>query len=89
VANPATLIPSNDGGRRVDSPPLAGLRMTYAERLRWLEETMETLRRWQGLARLGPRSLAVPGQGTRAASPISDATAAFSRVSGRPGRGER
>lgn len=28
-----------------------GLRMTPAERLRWLEETMETLRRWQGRAR--------------------------------------
>jgi hypothetical protein len=28
-----------------------GLRLTPAQRLRWLEETMETLRRWQGLAR--------------------------------------
>ena len=28
----------------------AGLRLTPAERLRWLEETMETLRRWQGRA---------------------------------------
>ncbi len=27
-----------------------GLRMTYAERLRWLEETMEVFRRWQGRA---------------------------------------
>lgn len=36
-------------------PPLAGLRMTPAERLRWLEETMETLRRWQGRARGAPR----------------------------------
>jgi hypothetical protein len=32
-------------------PPLAGLRMSPAERLRWLEETMETLRRWRGRAR--------------------------------------
>jgi len=28
-----------------------GLRLTPAERLRWLEETMRTLRRWQGRAR--------------------------------------
>jgi hypothetical protein len=28
-----------------------GLRMTPAERLRWLEETVAALRRWQGLAR--------------------------------------
>jgi hypothetical protein len=28
-----------------------GLRLTPAERLRWLEETMTTLRRWQGRAR--------------------------------------
>jgi hypothetical protein len=28
-----------------------GLGMTPAERLRWLEDTMATLRRWQGLAR--------------------------------------
>jgi hypothetical protein len=27
------------------------LRLSYAERLRWLEETMETFRKWQGLAR--------------------------------------
>jgi len=33
-----------------------GLAMTPAERLRWLEETMATLRRWQGRARRpGPR----------------------------------
>ncbi len=34
-----------------------GLRMTYAQRLRWLEETMATLRRWEGRARIaaGPR----------------------------------
>jgi hypothetical protein len=30
-----------------------GLRMTPAERLRWLEETMATLRRWCGRARQG------------------------------------
>jgi len=28
-----------------------GLSMTPAERLRWLEETMDTLRRWLGRAR--------------------------------------
>ncbi len=28
-----------------------GLRLTPAQRLRWLEETMATLRRWQGRAR--------------------------------------
>jgi hypothetical protein len=28
-----------------------GLRLTPAERLRWLEETMDSLRRWRGLAR--------------------------------------
>jgi hypothetical protein len=32
---------------------LAGLRLTPAERLRWLEETLAALRRWQGLARGG------------------------------------
>ena len=31
-----------------------GLRLTPAERLRWLEETMRTLRRWQGRARGAP-----------------------------------
>jgi len=30
-----------------------GLSMTPAERLRWLEETMATLMRWQGRARGG------------------------------------
>jgi hypothetical protein len=30
-----------------------GLRLTPAERLRWLEETMATLRRWVGRARQG------------------------------------
>ena len=28
-----------------------GLRLTPAQRLRWLEETMDSLRRWRGLAR--------------------------------------
>ena len=27
------------------------LRLSYAERLRWLEETMDAFRKWQGLAR--------------------------------------
>jgi hypothetical protein len=30
-----------------------GLRLTPAERLRWLEETVDEMRRFQGLARLG------------------------------------
>ncbi len=30
-----------------------GLRMTPVERLRWLEETVDEMRRLQGLARLG------------------------------------
>jgi len=30
-----------------------GLRLTPAERLRWLEETVDEMRRLQGLARLG------------------------------------
>jgi hypothetical protein len=30
-----------------------GLRMTPAERLRWLEETVDEMRRFQGLARFG------------------------------------
>ena len=37
-----------DGHRRAQV--LMGVRLTPAERLRWLEETMETLRRWQGRA---------------------------------------
>lgn len=32
---------------------LRGLTLTAAERLRWLEETMDTMRAWQGLARNG------------------------------------
>ena len=32
---------------------LRGLRMTPAERLQWLEETVDEMRRLQGLARLG------------------------------------
>jgi hypothetical protein len=31
----------------------SGLRLTPAERLRWLEETVDEMRRLQGLARLG------------------------------------
>ncbi|MCA1827558.1 MAG: hypothetical protein ABR567_05590 [Myxococcales bacterium] len=30
------------------------LRLSYAERLRWLEETMEAFRKWKGLARTTP-----------------------------------
>ena len=32
---------------------LIGLSLTPAQRLRWLVETMETMRRWQGRARDG------------------------------------
>jgi hypothetical protein len=38
-----------DGHRRAQAG--IGLDMTPAERLRWLQETLETLRRWQGRAR--------------------------------------
>ena len=38
-----------DGHRREQTR--MGLRLTPAQRLRWLEETMDSLRRWQGLAR--------------------------------------
>ncbi len=38
-----------DGHRRAQAG--IGLGMTPAERLRWLEETLEALRRWQGRAR--------------------------------------
>jgi hypothetical protein len=47
---------SNDGfsngydGHRLEQAG-AGLRLSPAERLRWLESTMATLRRWQGRAR--------------------------------------
>jgi hypothetical protein len=37
-----------------------GLRLTPAERLRWLEETMEALRRWQGRARQNAPAAAGP-----------------------------
>lgn len=37
-----------DGHRRAQAA--AGLRLTPVERLRWLEETMEALRRWRGRA---------------------------------------
>ena len=36
------------------------LRLSYAERLRWLEETMETFRQWKGLARIAARESAKP-----------------------------
>jgi hypothetical protein len=38
-----------DGHRRAQAG--MGLRLTPAERLRWLEETMDSMRRWRGLAR--------------------------------------
>lgn len=41
-----------DGHRREQTR--MGLRLTPAERLHWLEETMDDLRRWRGLARYAP-----------------------------------
>ncbi len=38
------------------------LRMTPAERLRWLEETVDEMRRLQGLARFG-KTIGDPGGG--------------------------
>jgi hypothetical protein len=43
-------FPSGFDAHREDQAGI-GLTMTPAERLRWLEETMDTLRRWQGRAR--------------------------------------
>jgi hypothetical protein len=40
-----------DGHRREQAR--MGLRLTPAQRLRWLEETMDSMRRWRGLARPG------------------------------------
>jgi hypothetical protein len=37
-----------------------GARLTPAERLRWLEETMATMRRWVGRAAAPDRSLGSP-----------------------------
>ena len=48
---PATFSRGYDGHRQAQAG--VGLTMTPAERLRWLQETMETLRRWQGRARTG------------------------------------
>ena len=42
-----------DGHRRAQAG--SGLRLTPAERLRWLEETMDALRRWQGRAQVADR----------------------------------
>jgi hypothetical protein len=51
---PAAEFPRGfEGARRAQAG--LGLRMTPAERLRWLEETMATLRRWQGRARGAPK----------------------------------
>ncbi len=38
-----------DGHRRAQAG--SGLKLTPAERLRWLEETMAVMRRWRGRAR--------------------------------------
>lgn len=51
-----------------------GLSMTPAERLRWLEETVEELRPWVGLARRGagqdPHNRQTFGATSRDATPI-------------------
>lgn len=57
-ADPGDGFPRGwEGHRRAQAG--IGLGMTPAERLRWLQETLETLRRWQGRARSpsppGPR----------------------------------
>jgi hypothetical protein len=46
-----------------------GLAMTPAERLRWLEETMATLRRWQGRARTS--GVPAAAEATEAARPAA------------------
>ncbi len=52
--HPAAEFPRGyDGHRR--SQAGSGLGLTPAERLRWLEETMATLRRWRGRARSAPK----------------------------------
>ena len=43
-------FPQGFDGHRKEQATM-GLRLTPAQRLRWLEETMTTLRRWQGRAR--------------------------------------
>ncbi len=48
-----------DGPRRRQAT--RGLELTPAERLRWLEETMETLRLWQGRAQNAPPLEPRPG----------------------------
>lgn len=42
---------------------LRGLALTPAERLRWLEETMATMRRWVGRARQADGAAARAGPG--------------------------
>jgi hypothetical protein len=48
-ATPADVPRGFDAHRRAQAG--LGLRLTPAERLRWLEETMAALRRWRGRAR--------------------------------------
>jgi hypothetical protein len=48
-------LPRGFEGHRRDQAGI-GLRLTPAERLRWLQETLETLRRWQGRARAPARA---------------------------------
>jgi hypothetical protein len=40
-----------------------GLELSPAERLRWLEQALETLRRWQGRARRAGGSSGSPAEG--------------------------
>jgi hypothetical protein len=51
--DPADTASGYDAHRREQAG--MGLRLTPAERLRWLEETMETLRRWRGRAQSARR----------------------------------
>jgi len=46
-------FPRGYDGHRRDQARM-GLRLTPLQRLRWLEETMDALRRWRGLARHAP-----------------------------------
>jgi len=50
---PQEEFPRGFEGHRAAQAGL-GLRLTPAERLRWLDETMATLRRWRGRARGAP-----------------------------------
>lgn len=48
---PAPGFPRGFDAHRREQRARLGAELTPAERLRWLEETMDALRRWQGRAR--------------------------------------